>query len=123
MSLIRLLDVDHYIIFLQDGDFYDSEYSSSFTSAGPVTSPIVDPGPAPPNMVPLIVGPIGGCVVIGLVIAIIVITIRRKKTQKKEKAPEPTKVVIDQPPTYPNDPVELRRMNFSTPGKLALSIY
>ena len=59
---------------------------------------------------------VAGVTVIILVIIIIVVVIRRKKTYNKEDAPEPTKIVIDQPPTYPNDPVELRRMQFSTPG-------
>ena len=53
-----------------------------------------------------------------LIIIIIVVVIRRNKTHKKEEAPEPTKVIMDQPPVYPNDPVELRRMQFSTPGML-----
>lgn len=60
---------------------------------------------------------LAGVIVIILIIVIIVVVIRRSKTYKKEEAPEPTKVIIDQPPVYPNDPVELRRMQFSTPGK------
>lgn len=52
-----------------------------------------------------------------LIILLIIIIIRKKKTHKKHKAPEPTKISMDQsPPSYPTDPVELRRKEYCTPG-------
>lgn len=39
----------------------------------------------------------------------------RKKQRRKEKSPEPTKVIVDLP-SHPTDPVEMRRQHFQTPG-------
>lgn len=57
----------------------------------------------------------GGFLII-VIIVIIIVIIRKNKTQKKEMAPEPTKISMDSPPTYPTDPVEIRRMEHATPG-------
>lgn len=56
----------------------------------------------------------GGFLII-LIIVIIVVIIRKNKSPK-EMAPEPTKISMDSPPTYPTDPVEIRRMEHATPG-------
>ena len=46
---------------------------------------------------------------------------RRRKSQRKEKTPEVTKVTVDVP-SHPSDPVEMRRLNFQTPGKDVSSV-
>ena len=40
----------------------------------------------------------------------------RRRTQRKEKPQEPPKVMVDVP-SHPSDPVEMRRLNFQTPGE------
>ncbi len=40
----------------------------------------------------------------------------RRRTGRKEKPQEPPKVMVDVP-SHPCDPVEMRRLNFQTPGK------
>ena len=44
----------------------------------------------------------------------------RKKPTRKEKAPEPTsKLIVDNIPPHPTDPVEMRRQHYQTPAMIS----
>ncbi|XP_067952178.1 receptor-type tyrosine-protein phosphatase delta-like isoform X2 [Watersipora subatra] len=104
-----------FVRVLVQGEEFSSSFSSPFTSEGPVSDTSRQPVQPLENDMGLILGPIGGVIVIILIVVIVVVVIRRSKTQK-EKAPEQVMLQLDQPPVYPTDPVELRRLQYSTPG-------
>jgi len=55
----------------------------------------------------------------------VMVRLFRKRSSKKERPMSPTKVLL--PPgeilSYAHDPVELRRLNFQTPGQQTVSCY
>ncbi|XP_064607458.1 tyrosine-protein phosphatase Lar-like isoform X3 [Liolophura sinensis] len=64
-----------------------------------------------------IVGPVCGVVVVLIIVALCVIMYRRKKSNRKEKSPEPTQIRVEVP-AHPCDPVEMRRQNYQTPAMM-----
>ncbi|XP_014681582.1 PREDICTED: tyrosine-protein phosphatase Lar-like [Priapulus caudatus] len=73
-------------------------------------------GPEDDNIF-VVIGPIIAAVLcLFAVIALIVFLYRRKR--RTPKSPEPTKVAYMDVPTHPSDPVEMRRLNFQTPGMM-----
>ncbi|KAI1891597.1 hypothetical protein AGOR_G00145420 [Albula goreensis] len=96
--------------------FAASPYSDS------VTAPDVDPGPAETGGDGLIwvVGPV--LAVVFIICIVIAILLYKNKPDSKRKESEPrTKCLLNNAeitPHHPTDPVEMRRINFQTPGMM-----
>ncbi|XP_053394772.1 tyrosine-protein phosphatase Lar-like isoform X3 [Mercenaria mercenaria] len=144
----RLLDSDRrYRVFLRAYTvtllFKSSDYSDSFTVTSvpdPISTggPIYRPGgPSEPRgegsggdpevknpgdkhlVTIIIVCACAGVVLIVIGCAVFALVMRRKTT-RKEKAPEPTsKMIVDNIPPHPTDPVELRRQHYQTPAMIS----
>ncbi|KAK2179862.1 hypothetical protein NP493_469g03030 [Ridgeia piscesae] len=61
-----------------------------------------------------IVGPVCAAVVLILFIALLIVCFRRRTQQKEKDLQQPVKMVVNDMPAHPTDPVELRRINFQT---------
>ncbi|KAL3869070.1 hypothetical protein ACJMK2_041796, partial [Sinanodonta woodiana] len=115
--------------------YKSSDYSDLFQPRGKI-----DPIPSyPPNglspgtiqdpvpvtdgdknlMIIIIVCASGGLIVIGVGCAIFIVYMRRKGPRMK-KAPETTsKLIVDNIPPHPSDPVEMRRQHYQTPAMIS----
>ncbi|XP_060552122.1 tyrosine-protein phosphatase Lar-like isoform X4 [Ruditapes philippinarum] len=140
----RLLDSDRkYRVFLRaytvTGLYKSSDYSDSFTVVSVPHEKPVDPRYAvvednkakansdPQHKTPsdehlvtiIIVCACAGVVLIVIGCAVFALIMRRKTT-RKEKAPEPaSKLIVDNIPPHPTDPVELRRQHYQTPAMIS----
>ncbi|KAK3612593.1 hypothetical protein CHS0354_042101 [Potamilus streckersoni] len=136
----RPLDPDRsYRVFLRaytvkTSLYKSSDYSDLFQPRGkidPIPShspnvppdPIQDPVPVTDGdknlMIIIIVCASGGLIVIGVGCAIFIVYMRRKGPRMK-KAPEPTsKLIVDNIPPHPSDPVEMRRQHYQTPAMIS----
>ncbi|KAL4236406.1 hypothetical protein ACF0H5_004791 [Mactra antiquata] len=137
-------DDEEYRVFLRAYTvtklFKSSEYSDPFkVKSGGAPNPkpdytnrpdntgssdnIVDPELKSPNdkhfVIIIIVCSCVGTALIVIGCSVFAILIRRKST-RKEKAPEPTsKLIVDNLPPHPTDPVELRRQHYQTPAMIS----
>ncbi|KAL5017103.1 hypothetical protein ScPMuIL_006692 [Solemya velum] len=69
-------------------------------------------------MMIMIVAPVCAGIVLIIIVCIIVVLYLRRKSHRKEKSPEPTKMIVDFPP-HPSDPVEMRRQHYQTPAMIS----
>lgn len=70
-------------------------------------------------MIIIIVCSVGGIAVIIIGCALFFVFMRRK-SNRKEKAPEPaSKLIVDNIPPHPTDPVEMRRQHYQTPAMIS----